>query len=96
MEHRVTYLNTASFALYLLPSLVRRVLAGKPIHWRWKDVIKEDLERCVSYPHYSPTTSLHYLRTRDADAYQPLAADDTRVLDDDVCSALSSLSALII
>ncbi|KAL1665516.1 hypothetical protein GGF50DRAFT_100364 [Schizophyllum commune] len=63
----VTYLNTASFALYLLPSLVRRVLAGKPIHWRWKDVIKEDLER-----------------TRDADAYQPLAADDTRVLDDDL------------
>ena len=38
----------------------------------------------------------HHPRTREADAYQPLAADDTRVLDDDVISALSSLSALII
>ena len=38
----------------------------------------------------------HHPRTREADAYQPLAADDTRVLDDDVCPAPSSLSALII
>ncbi|TRM65685.1 hypothetical protein BD626DRAFT_190629 [Schizophyllum amplum] len=64
----VTYLNTSSFALYLVPSLVRRVLAGKKIHWRWKDIARDDLER-----------------TREADAYQPLASDndDARGLEED-------------
>ncbi|KAL1749095.1 hypothetical protein HDZ31DRAFT_59686 [Schizophyllum fasciatum] len=41
----VTYLNTASFALYLLPSLFRRIRTGKSIRWRWRDVIQDDLER---------------------------------------------------